>query len=200
MHIALIRNDSVQCEHRGLSKCAIHSIYCLPPLWGRRFYSRQPLYATCRKPMSSSSVTTKPVLTPAQKSTIASILTQKADVPGGLMPALHAIQDAIGFIPPDSVPDLAKTFNISRAEVHGVITYYHYFRMEPPGRHVIQVCRAEACKSMGADALMAHAEKRLGCGQHSSTADGRYTLDPVFCLGLCASSPAIVVGTQVHAR
>jgi formate dehydrogenase subunit gamma len=102
------------------------------------------------------------------------------------------------------VPQIAEALNLSRAEVHGVVTYYHHFRSEAPGRHVVQVCRAEACQSMGADALFEHAQQRLGChahGGHGSTrADGTFTLNPVFCLGLCASSPAVVIDDRLHAR
>jgi len=122
------------------------------------------------------------------------------DVPGGLLPALHGIQDALGHIPPEAVPLIAEQFNLSRAEVHGVVSYYHHFRSAPAGRVLVQVCRAEACKSMGADALLAHAADRLGCGVHGTSADGQSSLEPVFCLGLCASSPAIAVNDEVHAR
>ena len=101
---------------------------------------------------------------------------------------------------PDAVADLAAAFNLSRAEVHGVITYYHHFRSQPAGRHVVQVCRAEACQAMGADALLAHAQRRLGCGVHANSADGLYSLEPAFCLGLCASSPSMRVGDRLHAR
>jgi formate dehydrogenase subunit gamma len=120
--------------------------------------------------------------------------------PGGLMPALHDIQDRFGHIPAAAVPAIADEFNLSRAEVHGVITYYHHFRSEPPGRHLLQVCRAEACQAMGADALLAHAQQRLGCGLHGTSADGAFTLEAAYCLGLCASSPALMVGEEVHAR
>lgn len=122
------------------------------------------------------------------------------DVPGGLLPALHGIQDALGHIPPDAVPLVAEQFNLSRAEVHGVVSYYHHFRCAPAGRLRVQVCRAEACKAMGADALLGHAKERLGCDVHGTSADGQCSLEPVFCLGLCASSPAIAVNDEVHAR
>src|SRR4051812_5801073 len=89
-----------------------------------------------------------------------------------LLPVLHAIQDRIGFIPPESVEGLAHSFNVSRAEVHGVITFYHYFKTTPPARCTVQICRAEACQSMGGDALLAHAEQGLGCALHAHTADG----------------------------
>lgn len=131
-------------------------------------------------------------------------LARRADEPGALLPILHDVQDAIGHIPREVVPQIAAGLNLSRAEVHGVVTYYHHFRSEPPGRHVVQVCRAEACQAMGAEALFAHAQQRLGCTAHGghggTSADGRYTLEPAFCLGLCASSPAVVVNDRLHAR
>ncbi len=132
------------------------------------------------------------------------VLARHADEPGALLPILHEVQDALGHIPREVVPQIAEGLNLSRAEVHGVVTYYHHFRAEAPGRHVVQVCRAEACQAMGGEALLAHAERALGCTAHgghgSTSADGRYTLTPVFCLGLCASSPAIVVDDKLHAR
>jgi formate dehydrogenase subunit gamma len=120
--------------------------------------------------------------------------------PGGLMPLLHAVQDALGFVPPDAVPAIAQGMGLSRAEVHGVLTYYHFFRSTPPGRHVVQICRAEACKACGADELLAQAESILGCQTHSTRSDGAVTLEPVYCLGLCASSPAIQVNDRLVAR
>lgn len=127
-------------------------------------------------------------------------LARWADAPGALLPVLHEVQHALGCVPPEAVPPIAEALNLSRAEVHGVISYYHHFRREPAGRHVIQVCRAEACQAMGADALLAHAEQRLGCAAHASSADGRWTLEPVYCLGLCASSPAIAIDERPRAR
>ena len=120
--------------------------------------------------------------------------------PGGLMPLLHAIQEALGHIPADGVTIIAKGLNLSRAEVHGVITYYPFFRQAPAGRHVVQVCRAESCQACGADALLAHAEKLFGCKIHETRADGAITLEPVYCLGMCASSPAIQIDDRLHAR
>jgi len=119
---------------------------------------------------------------------------------GALLPLLHAIQDQVGFIPSDSVSEIAKALNLSRAEVHGVITYYHFFRTEPAGKHVVQVCRAEACQACGSDELLAMAEKTLGCKSHETSANGAVTLESVYCLGLCASSPAIQVNDKLHAR
>jgi formate dehydrogenase subunit gamma len=117
---------------------------------------------------------------------------------GALLPILHAVQDALGHVPKDAVPLIAEALNLSRAEVHGVVTYYHHFRSEKPGHHVVQVCRAEACQACGADALLAQAEKLLGCKTHGTRADGAVSLEPVFCLGLCALSPAVMVGDQLH--
>jgi formate dehydrogenase subunit gamma len=134
------------------------------------------------------------------KPALGAVLAKWAQEPGGLLPALHEVQELVGWIPPEAVADIATAFNLSRAEVHGVITYYHHFRSQPAGRHVVQVCRAEACQAMGADALLAHAERRLGCGVHANSADGRYTLEPAFCLGLCASSPSVRVGDRLHSR
>ncbi len=131
---------------------------------------------------------------------VRSVLERHAGEPGGLLPILHDVQDALGCIPADAVPVIAKGLNLSRAEVHGVVTYYHHFRTEPAGRTVVQVCRAESCQACGADALMAHAERVLGCASHHTRADGAYTLEPVYCLGLCASSPAIMVGERLYAR
>ena len=138
-------------------------------------------------------------------SVVRDVLTRRASEPGALLPILHEVQDALGYVPSDQVPAIADALNLSRAEVHGVITYYHHFRSAPAARHVLQICRAEACQSMGADALMAHAELRLGCSAHggaksSASTDGAFTLEPVFCLGLCASSPALMLDDELHAR
>lgn len=128
------------------------------------------------------------------------IVRAHADVPGALLPVLHAVQEALGHVPPQAVPLIAKALNLSRAEVHGVVTYYHFFRSTPPGRHVVQVCRAEACQACGAEALLAAAEEVLGCKAHTTRSDGAVTLEPVYCLGLCASSPAVQVDDRLHAR
>jgi len=128
------------------------------------------------------------------------ILARHAAERGALLPILHELQDAVGFIPPELVPEIAQGLNLSRAEVHGVISYYHFFRSQPPGRHVVQICRAEACQARGAQALLAHAEQRLGCASHHTRADAGVTLEPVYCLGLCASSPAIQIDDKLHAR
>jgi formate dehydrogenase subunit gamma len=132
--------------------------------------------------------------------TVREIANAHREVPGGLLPALHAVQEALGHVPDEAVPVLAQALNLSRAEVHGVVTYYHHFRRTPPGRHVVQVCRAEACQACGGEELLAHAERSLGCRTHETSADGRVTLESVYCLGLCASSPAVQIGEKLHAR
>lgn len=137
---------------------------------------------------------------------VADIIAQRRYMPGALLPILHGVQDALGYVPAEAVPPIAEALNLSRAEVHGVITYYHHFRSEPAGRNVVQVCRAESCKAMGSDKLWEHACSSLKCEPHghaghgATSADGNYTVEPVFCLGLCASSPAIMVNDRLHAR
>ena len=120
--------------------------------------------------------------------------------PGALLPILHAIQDALGFVPAAAVPIIAAGLNLSRADVHGVISFYHYFRSSPPGRRTIYLCRAEACQSVGQRALEAHARQRLGVDFHQTTADGTFTLEPVYCLGNCACSPAMLIDGELHGR
>ena len=127
-----------------------------------------------------------------------------AEVPGGsasaLLPVLHHIQDALGFVPPALVPDIATSLSLSRAEVHGVLTYYHHFRSAQPGRHVVQICQAEACRANGAESLMAHASARLACAPGHTRADGAVSLEPAYCLGLCATGPAALVDDKLRAR
>lgn len=120
--------------------------------------------------------------------------------PGALLPILHAIQDRLGFIPEAAVPIIAEALNQTRAEVHGVIGFYHHFRTTPPGRHVVQLCRAEACQAVGARALEAHARARLGIDYHATTADREITLEAVYCLGNCACGPAVRVDDRVLGR
>jgi formate dehydrogenase subunit gamma len=134
------------------------------------------------------------------QASVARLVEQFRHQSGALLPLLHAVQEALGHIPADAVPAIAAGLNLSRAEVHGVVTYYHFFRSTPPGRHVVQVCRAEACQACGAEALLAHAERVLGCERHATRADGAVTLEPVYCLGLCASSPAIQIDDKLHGR
>ncbi len=122
------------------------------------------------------------------------------NVPGALMPLLHAIQDDIGYVPESSYASIAKALNLSVAEVHGVVTFYHHFRTHQPGKHVLQICRAESCQAMGSEALEAHVKKTLGIDYHQTTADGAITLEAVYCLGNCACSPSVSVDDQVCGR
>lgn len=128
------------------------------------------------------------------------IAAARADEPGALLPILHDIQDALGYVPESAVPVVAKALNLSRAEVHGVVTFYHFFRTQPPGKQVVYLCRAEACQSMGARELEEYARKKLAVDFHGTTADGRYSLEPVYCLGNCACSPAVMVDETVYGR
>ncbi|MEJ3654375.1 formate dehydrogenase subunit gamma [Actinomycetes bacterium KLBMP 9759] len=119
---------------------------------------------------------------------------------GALLPILHDIQAELGYVDPEVVPVLADALNLSIAEVHGVVTFYRDFRSTPPGRTTVRICRAEACQSVGADALVEHAKARLGVGFGETTVDGAVTLDEVFCLGNCALGPAVQVGDRLHGR
>jgi formate dehydrogenase subunit gamma len=122
------------------------------------------------------------------------------DRAGALLPILHAIQDRLGYIPGPAVARVAHGLNLSRAEVHGMVSFYHHFRTEPAGNHVLQLCRAEACQSMGAEKLAAQVQGTLGIGFHETTVDGRVTLEPVYCLGNCACAPSAMVDGQVRGR
>jgi formate dehydrogenase subunit gamma len=128
------------------------------------------------------------------------IATELKHEPGALLPILHRIQDELGWIPADSVPIIAKSLNLSRAEVHGVISFYHDFRHEPPARHLIKVCRAESCQAMGAIALAGHISRRLRTNFGKTSADGEFTLDAVYCFGNCACSPAIMIDGELIGR
>jgi formate dehydrogenase subunit gamma len=117
-----------------------------------------------------------------------------------MLPILHALQEKFGCVPEAAIPLVAHALNLSRAEVHGVVTFYHDFRRAPAGRHVLKLCRAEACQSMGADSLAARAQSRLGIGWGETTEDGRLTLDAVFCLGLCANAPSAMLDGKLVGR
>jgi formate dehydrogenase subunit gamma len=131
---------------------------------------------------------------------LATVIEQYRDVPGGLLPLLHDLQDALGYIPPEAVPSIARALHLSRAEVHGVISFYHDFRNEPAASHTLQICRAEACQAMGSRALEAHAKQRLGIDYGGTSADGAITLQAVYCLGNCACSPTVRIDDEIHAR
>ncbi|RFB87788.1 formate dehydrogenase subunit gamma [Rhizobium leguminosarum bv. trifolii] len=119
---------------------------------------------------------------------------------GPLLPILHEVQDEFGYIPQDAVPVIAEELNLSRAEVHGVVTFYHDYRDHPAGRHVLKLCRAEACQSMGGDAVAERVKTLLGIDFHQTTLDGSVTLEPVYCLGLCACAPSAMLDGEVYGR
>lgn len=123
-----------------------------------------------------------------------------AGMPGPLLPLLHAVQQELGFIPPEAVPRIAEALNLSRAEVHGVISFYHYFRQHRPGRHVVQLCRAEACQAMNCQATEDHARERLGVDYHGTSADGGFTLEAAYCLGNCAAGPSVMIDDRLYGR
>jgi formate dehydrogenase subunit gamma len=131
---------------------------------------------------------------------VAAALEANAGKAGALIEILHGVQGALGCIPREAVPPIAEALNLSRAEVQGVIGFYHDFHTEPSGKTVIQVCRAEACQAMGVQALEAHIRERLGIGYHETTADGRFSLEPVYCLGNCACAPSLRIADDVYAR
>ena len=130
----------------------------------------------------------------------AHIIADHAGQEGAALPILHALQHEFGCVPTDAVPMVAKVLNLTRAEVHGIVTFYHEFRRTPPGRHVLRLCRAEACQSMGADAVAADVRAQLGVDWNGTTEDGAVTLEPVFCLGLCAIGPAALLDDTPLAR
>jgi len=134
------------------------------------------------------------------KSKVIEAIEQWQHEPGALLPLLHRIQDSLGYVPPDCLPLLAEALNLSRAEIHGVVSFYHHFRSAPPGRQILQVCRAESCQAMGGRNLEAYAKQQLNVEYHQTSADGEITLEPVYCLGNCACSPSVRVGDQVYGR
>ena len=128
------------------------------------------------------------------------IVTDLKHKPGALMPILHGIQDDLGFIPEDTVPVIAEGLGITSAEVHGVISFYHDFRLTAPGKYTVHICRAEACQARGCRALESHAKERLGVDYHQTTLDGDFTLEATYCLGNCATGPSIRIGDDIYGR
>jgi formate dehydrogenase subunit gamma len=128
------------------------------------------------------------------------IISEHAHLEGATLVILHALQEAFGYVPEPAIPMIAQALNLSRAEVHGVFTFYHDFRHEPAGRHVLKLCRAEACQAAGGDALAARAEARLGIAIGNTTADDRVTLEPIYCLGLCATAPSAMLDGRIVGR
>ena len=146
---------------------------------------------------------TEPLQEPERTTNLAeieAILRKHAGRPGALLPVLHAIQDELGFVPDEAIPVIGKALNLSRAEVHGVVSFYHFFRTSAPGKQTLYICRAEACQSMGARELETHVKEKLKIGYHETTPDGRFSLEPVYCLGNCACSPAVMIDETVHGR
>jgi formate dehydrogenase subunit gamma len=135
-----------------------------------------------------------------ERAAVESAIQRFGQEPGPLIVVLHAVQDALGYIPPAAIPEIASGLNLSRAEVHGVVTFYHYFRTSPHGRHVVQICRAEACQARGGAALEAHAQKRLGIGFDQTTSDGGTTLEAVYCLGNCATGPSVRMDGRMYSN
>lgn len=139
-------------------------------------------------------------LDPAQQDVVRAIVERHRHRRGPLLEILHEVQARIGYVPPAAIPLIAAELNASRADVHGVLTFYHHFRTTPPGARVLRVCRAESCQAMNGRALEVHARQRLGVDFGETTGDGAVTLEAVYCLGLCAMSPAVMIDGEVHGR
>jgi formate dehydrogenase subunit gamma len=138
--------------------------------------------------------------TPWDAARAEAVVSQHAGLEGPMLPILHALQHEFGHVDEAAAPLIAKSLNLTRAEVHGVITFYHDFRREPAGRHILKLCRGEACQSMGSEALARDFLGKLGIDWHGSTPDGELTVEPVYCLGLCACSPAALLDDEVIGR
>lgn len=136
----------------------------------------------------------------AAEDTARTIAAEHGNRPDALIDILHAVQAALGCVPQEVLPGLADVLNLSRAEVHGVVTFYHDFRREPAGRHVLKICRAEACQAMGGESLVEHAEGRLGVACGGTSTDGRVTFEAVYCLGLCATAPSAMLDGKLTGR
>ena len=139
-------------------------------------------------------------LSAAERAAVLDACTRLKALPGALLPILHAVQDRLTFVPKDAVPLIARELNLSVAEVHGVVSFYHYFLQEKPGRVRVHLCRAEACQARGSVALEAHAKAKLGIEYHGTTSDGAITLEPVYCLGNCALGPSLMIDHELHGR
>jgi formate dehydrogenase subunit gamma len=122
------------------------------------------------------------------------------DTPGALLPLMHAIQDDLGYVPEGSYPIISKAYNLSIAEIHGFVTFYHHFRTHPAGKNVLQVCRAESCQAMGSEEIELYCKDTLGIDYHETTDDNLITLEPIYCLGNCACSPAVMINDNVIGR
>ena len=140
------------------------------------------------------------MLSDQDRVSVAAIAREMAGLPGPLLEVLHRVQEKLGCVPAEAVPLIAVELNLSRAEVHGVVSFYHHLRSKSAGRRTVRICRAEACQSMNGAALEKHAQGRLGIGYGETTGDGAVTLEAVYCLGLCALSPALMIDREVHGR
>lgn len=155
------------------------------------------------QPTPSLTASARPLAEPlplAQREAVQAAIAAHSGRPGALLPLLHEVQDRLGYVPTAAVPLIAAGINLSRAEVHGVVTFYHHFRSTPPGRHVLRLCRAEACQAVGALALEQQLKQRLDLDYHGTSADGAVTLEPVYCLGNCAAGPALMLDEAVYGR
>jgi len=141
-----------------------------------------------------------PVYEPWEAARGAEIIAEHSKVEGATLVILHALQEAFGYVPENALPMIANELNLSRAEVYGVFTFYHDFRAKPAGRHVLKLCRAEACQAAGGDALVARAEEKLGVALGNTTPDERVTLEPIYCLGLCATAPSAMLDGRLFGR
>ncbi|CAM5466124.1 NADH-quinone oxidoreductase subunit NuoE [Mycolicibacterium aubagnense] len=130
----------------------------------------------------------------------AALISEMKSLEGPLLPILHGVQEEFGYVPQEALPVIAEALNLSRAEVHGVATFYHDYRKQPAGRHVLKLCQAEACQSMGSDAIAAKVKQALGIGFHETAKDNSVTLEPVYCLGLCACAPSAMLDGEVIGR
>lgn len=148
----------------------------------------------------SKSVAPLPPIDDAIRDAVLDVTGRLKDQPGALLPVLHGIQASLGYVPEEAVPLIAREMNLSRADVHGVVSFYHFFRTHPVGKRVIYLCRAESCQAMGAAKLERHITQRLGVDFHGTTNDGAWTLEPVYCLGNCACSPAMMVDGELKGR
>lgn len=133
-------------------------------------------------------------------SEISALIAEHKDRPGALLPVLHAVQNHIGYIPETLVPLIAESLYLTRAEVHGVISFYAHFHSKPTGQNTVEICRAEACQAVGCRSLEAHAKATLGVDYHQTTACGSITLEPVYCLGNCATGPSIRINDNIYGR
>jgi formate dehydrogenase subunit gamma len=148
----------------------------------------------------AKTIASLPPIDDAIRAAVLDVTNRLKDQPGALLPVLHGVQAALGYVPEEAIPLIAREMNLSRADVHGVVTFYHFFRSHPAGKRTIYLCRAESCQAMGGAKLEQHIKQRLGVGFHETTTDGAWTLEPVYCLGNCACSPAMMVDDELKGR